>query len=78
MSIVVIKERTTLRILECSEDIPEGTRLVLQPVPDFGDPSALELAQLESISRDAEEDWGDLLDPLTLPPGQLPLTPPTP
>src|SRR5262245_21072340 len=67
VSITVIKEGATLRILECSEEIPEGTRLVLQP---FKQPSAagnaLEYAQLESFLHQPDDDWGCELDPLTL------------
>ena len=72
MNIVVVKEGSMLRIVESSDPIPEGTRLVLQPKVETPGPAALELAQLESLSREREEDWGGLLDPLTLPPGRMP------
>ena len=72
MNIVVVKEGSMLRIVESSDPIPEGTRLVLQPKVETPGPAALELAQLESLSREREEDWGGLLDPLTLPPGRTP------
>ena len=61
-----------LRIVESSDPIPEGARLVLQPKVETPGPAAVELAQLESLSREREEDWGSLLDPLTLPPGRMP------
>ena len=72
MNIVVVKEGSVLRIVESSDPIPEGTRLVLQPKLEASGVEALELAQLESLGREQEEDWGQLLDPLTLPPGQMP------
>jgi hypothetical protein len=72
MNIVVVKEGSVLRIVESSDPIPEGTRLVLQPKLEATGVEALELAQLESLGREQEEDWGELLDPLTLPPGQMP------
>ena len=72
MNIVVVKEGSVLRIVESSDPIPEGTRLVLQPKLEASGVEALELAQLESLGREQEEDWGELLDPLTLPPGQMP------
>jgi hypothetical protein len=72
MKIVVVKEGSVLRIVESSDPIPEGTRLVLQPKLEATGVEALELAQLESLGREEEEDWGELLDPLTLPPGQMP------
>lgn len=72
MNIVVVKEGSVLRIVESSDPIPEGARLVLHPQFEGSSAEALELAQLESLGREPEEDWGDLLDPLTLPPGQMP------
>ena len=71
MTIIVVKEGPMLRIVESSDPIPEGARLALHTVETPG-PAPLELAQLESLSREQEEDWGSLLDPLTLPPGRMP------
>ena len=72
MNIVVVKEGSVLRIVESSDPIPEVTRLVLQPKLEASGVEALELAQLESLGREQEEDCGELLDPLTLPPGHMP------
>ena len=72
MNIVVVKEGSMLRIVESSDPIPEGARLVLQLQVETPGPAAVELAQLESLSQEREEDWGSLLDPLTLPPGRMP------
>lgn len=58
MSITVIKEGGTPRILEATAPIPEGTRLVLVPTSY----SPLEHAQLESIFQEDAEDWGTLLN----------------
>jgi hypothetical protein len=73
MKIVAVKEGSVLRIVESSEPIAEGVRLVLQPEIEHPVADGLELAQLESLSRESEEDWGRLLDPITLPPGQVPV-----
>ncbi|MEI6786590.1 MAG: hypothetical protein WCQ21_37420 [Verrucomicrobiota bacterium] len=72
MITIVVKEGSVLRIVESSDPIPEGTRLILQPQLEVSCLEALELAQLESLGREQEEDWGKILDPLTLPPGQMP------
>lgn len=72
MNIIVAKEGSVLRIVESSDPIPDGTRLVLQPRLEVSSLEALELAQLENLGREQEEDWRNLLDPLSLPPGQMP------
>ena len=64
MSITVIKEGNILRILSSSEPIPENTPLELQ----VKSPDAWDLAQLESVFNEDDEDWGDSLDSLRLPP----------
>ena len=45
---------------------------LMNKLADLIEKHADELAQLESLGREQEEDWGELLDPLTLPPGQMP------
>ena len=70
MNIIAVREGSVLRIVESSEPIAEGARLILQSKLGPPAPDALELAQLESLSLEPEEDWGHLLDAITLPPGQ--------
>jgi hypothetical protein len=72
MNIAVVKEGSVLRIVESSDPVPEGARLVLQSKTEASGADPLELAQLECLGREQEEDWGELLDPLTLPSGQMP------
>lgn len=70
MSVTVIKEGDALRILEATQPIPEGTRLVLFTAGEQGAGntlSALESAQLESIFAGDDEDWSDVLAPLRKP-----------
>jgi hypothetical protein len=64
MSITVIKEGNVLRILSSSQPIPENTPLELE----VKTPDAWDLAQLESVFNEDDEDWGDSLDALRLPP----------
>jgi hypothetical protein len=70
MSINVIKEGSLLRVIESSEPIPDGARLILYTASELADltrqPTAWEAAQLESAFRDGEEDWGSSLDGLVI------------
>jgi hypothetical protein len=64
MSITVIKEGSALRILSSSGPIPENIPLELE----IKTPDAWELAQLESVFNEDDENWGDSLNALRLPP----------
>ena len=64
MSITVIKEGNVLRILSSSSPIPENTPFKLE----LQDPDAWDLAQMDSVFREDDEDWGNSLDALRLPP----------
>jgi len=72
MSITVIKENNVLRVLEASGPFPEGARLVLYTREELDSrrPEAWEAAQLDSIFREDEEDWGDSLDALVVKDGE--------
>jgi hypothetical protein len=66
MSITVIKEGNVLRVLEATAPIPDGARLVLYTPEELtaSRPSAWEAAQIDSVFREDDEDWGSSLDAL--------------
>ncbi|HPA20669.1 MAG TPA: hypothetical protein PLU30_23170 [Verrucomicrobiae bacterium] len=70
MSITVIKKGSGLEILDASAQIPEGVRLVLYTKDEMmagnPPPNVWEAAQLDSVFREDDEDWGDSLDRLLI------------
>jgi len=72
MSLTVIKEGNMLRIVEASAEVPDGTRLVLfteqEMVARRDGIDPLDAAQLDSVFREDDEDWGDSLKPILLQP----------
>jgi hypothetical protein len=69
MSITVVREGNVLRILSSSAPIPENITLELEV--KTSDP--WDLAQLDSVFSEDEEDWGKSLDALRLPPLHAPI-----
>lgn len=75
MSVTVVKEGNTLRVLQSSETIPDGQQLVLYTAEELARRSGyspLEYARLESIFAQDKEDWGDSLAPFRQPQFNLP------
>jgi hypothetical protein len=69
MSVTVKKERNVLRLIDSTEPIPEGATLVLYTADEAARRPALtawEAAQLDSVFREDDEDWGDSLDALVV------------
>jgi hypothetical protein len=75
MSVTVVREGNVLRIVDSECELPAGEKVKLFTAEELARRSgysSLESAQLESLGREQKEDWSELLDPLTLPPGQMP------
>jgi hypothetical protein len=69
MRVTVIREGNALRLIDSTEPIPEGATLVLYTADEIARLSAwtaCEAAQLDSVFRDDDEDWGDSLDALVV------------
>ena len=70
MSITIIRDGNSLRLLSSADCIPEGTPLTLYTAEELDGlsvrPTAWESAQLDSAFSDGE-DWGDTLDALVIP-----------
>ena len=75
MSITIERRGDKVVILKADAQIPENEPIILFTEEEIAKRlgyTPMEFAQLESIFRENEEDWGASLDAITLPPQTSP------